>query len=117
MERTIRTVEKSLVVQNTIPIVITAATGIEVLAPVSGPIEYGERTIQNVGANDCFFAVGALASPNVYNGILKASTFDSRTFYGGQSVSVYSTGGTTIATLVLIRRDNNQASGNILPGF
>lgn len=86
--------------------------------------EYAGRYIQNVGANDCYYAFGVVATPTNYNGILsKPGTLNVDGLGSGQQldcsnfggmVSVFSRGGTTIAVTLLKRNDNVQGSGGIL---
>lgn len=77
--------------------------------------EFCGRYIQNVGANDLYYSFGADASPANFNGILsKPSAVNVNNDGAGQqldcsnhgdSVYVYSIGGTKVAITLLVRQD------------
>lgn len=75
----------------------------------SDPSEVAARWIQNTTANPAFISIGSDADPTSYHFILPANTtypwpFD-LTPCGRGKVTGYSVAGTTIATLVVRRRD------------
>jgi hypothetical protein len=79
------------------------------------PGEGAGRYIQNVGANNCYYAFGATASPAYYNGILQAASLQQLDCSNcPQAVHVYSPGGTTIAVTELVSNDLSQGQGGIL---
>ena len=107
-------------------IVVADSKSVDVLPDVSVKIgEWLGRYVQNVGANDCYFAIGHTCDQTNFNGILsKPSSALNADGFGagqqlavpssGQRVSVFSRGGTTIAITSIKRNDNSQAQGNIL---
>ena len=102
--RTIQVVEKNVSATPPHPIVVAAATPIEIFPDVSN--KFGElvsRTLQNVGANPCYYAIGCEASLVNYHGII--SILQPYEHLTGQSLSVYSAGGTTIAVQILNRNE------------
>lgn len=118
------TVERSVSCQPIVPLVIAAGQSTLVLpATKNMPIELASRYIQNVGASDCYYAIGHDCDSTNFNGILsKPASVDANGFGSGQqldasnvgdSLYVYSVGGTTIAISVFIRNDLQQG-GNIL---
>ena len=109
--------EKDVLNSAVAPIVIPDSKSTLVLpklASVPGQ-EFCGRYIQNVGANDLYYSFGADAAPNNLNGILgKAGSTDANGLGAGQqldcsnhgdSVYVYSIGGTTVAVTLLVRND------------
>ena len=115
MNRIINSCDKSIVAIPANPIVVGAAASTDVLADLTGVKgEYAARYLQNVGANDAYYAIGQDCSPNSYHGIIQANgkqQLDCSSF--AQRVSVYSVVGTTIAVCVL-RRLDFQTSGQIV---
>lgn len=123
--RVANTVERNVVCQP-LPLVVLAATvAQDVLPSVVKEIgEWAGRYVQNVGANDAYYAFGHDCDPTNFNGVLmKASNVDANGYGSGQQldvsncaqrVSMYSVSGTTIAVTVLKRNDNEQGSGGIL---
>jgi hypothetical protein len=86
--------------------------------------EWLGRYIQNVGANDCYYAIGHDCDQTNFNGILSKPASTNSDSFGsgqqfdasntGQKISVFSRGGTTIAVTSIRRNDNAQGQGNIL---
>jgi len=124
--RTSNSVEKNCFIVPAPPIAIPATTSTIVLQDTNAlNIEFSARYIQNVGANDCYYAFGTNnCDPTNFNGILsKAPSVDANGFGAGaqldvsncgQQVSIYSVGGTNIAVTIIKRNDNQQGFGNIL---
>ena len=114
MLRTSPCTERNIVIVPQAPVVVGAASQI-VLPDTTGDVgEYALLSIQNVGANDCFFQIGSPCSAISYCGILKASIGQVENFNGRQAVYCYSTSGTTVAVQMLKRNDNASGQGNIL---
>jgi len=121
--RVSNSIEKCVVPVPSAPIVVGDSASVDVLTDITG--KYGEwaaRYIQNVGANDCYFCIGADCSPANFNGILaKAGAVNADGFGAGQQldvsnvpskVSVFSRGGTTIA-VTIYKRNDLHVGGNI----
>jgi hypothetical protein len=129
MIRVANTVEKNIDVDPADPIVVNPATPTDVLFDISksppsgGPTgilsEYVGRYIQNVGANNCYYAFGQDCNPTNYHGILVSNgttVFQQLDCSNhGRRVSVYSVSGTIIAPTVL-RRADLTTKANILQG-
>lgn len=121
-------VESNVIAVPQAPIVVKATTSTQVLPSLVGDkVEYAGRYIQNVGANACYYNVGGTCSPQQFSGIMSAgAVLDTNGFGSGQqfdasntgdSVTIYSVLGTTIAITLLRRNDMNQGAGGILnPG-
>lgn len=118
-------VEKSVASIPTQPVVVPTNTSTLILPScVSDGIEYVGRYIQNVGANDCYYAIGHDCDSTNYNGILAkpgavnsdglgcGSQFDASNL--GQAIYVYSRGGTTIAVTLLRRNEYSAVNSGIL---
>lgn len=108
--------EKNVISSPVNPIVVPNNTATTVLADITKTQgEWAGRYIQNVGANDCYYAFGHTCDPTNFNGILSKPGTTNANGDGsgqqldasnhGQSVSVYSVGGTKIAVTILIRED------------
>ena len=105
-------VEKSVVNVPSLPVVVPSNTATNVLNNISQvPGSYTGRYIQNVGANDCYYAFDGDASATNFQGILfKPANTNANGHGSGQQldcsnhpcrVSVFSVGGTTIAVSLL----------------
>lgn len=126
MQRIINAVDKSVVTVPQIPVVVgDSVTKIVLIDVTIQKGEYAGRFIQNVGANDAYYAIGSDASPANFNGMLgKAGTVNANGHGSGQQfdasncgqqVTVYSIGGTTIAVTLQKRNDNAQGQLNVAP--
>ena len=109
-------VEKCVVNVPILPVVVPTNTATQVLANVTQvQAQYSGRYIQNVGANDCYYAFDTDASATVFNGILfKPSSTNANGHGSGQQldcsnnpckVSIFSVGGTTIAVSLFARQN------------
>lgn len=107
MNRVLSIAERNATASPAAPIVCPALTNTIVLPnQVVEPrlIEISGRYIQNTGANACYYAIGQECSPDSYHGILaQYAQLDCSSHR--LPVYVYSTGGTTIAPLVIYRND------------
>lgn len=111
MLRTISSIDKSVVAVPFAPVVVAAATTTPILTDITGqPGEYASRLIQNVGNNPILISVGTNASADQYNVSLPSGQQLDCT---GQSISGYSILGTTVAILVLARKDNTQSPNTL----
>ena len=126
--RVSNTVEKDVVLVPTNPIVVAANTAVIILPDITGDInEYAGRYIQNVGANDCYYAYGHTCDPTNFNGIMSKPANTNSDGFGsgqqfdasncGQAVWVYSRGGTTIAVTILKRNDLHQMRAPSIGSF
>lgn len=69
--------------------------------------EISGRYVQNTGANALYYAIGQEASPDNHHGVLvQYGQLDCSSHR--QKVCVYSTGGTTVATLIIYRNDQGR---------
>jgi|ERR1019366_2765810 hypothetical protein len=119
-------VEKNVFVVPQPPLVIVANTATVVISDSNKDnVELAGRYIQNVGANNCYYAFGTNnCSKGNFNGILAGAPAVDANGFGagqqldvsncGQQVSVFSVVGTTISFTILKRNDNQQGFGNIL---
>jgi len=122
--RTTNAVEKDTVCESILPIVVADSKATDVLGNIVKLGEWLGRYIQNVGANDCYYAIGHDCDPTNFNGILSKSNSLNANGHGagqqfdasntGQRISVYSVGGTTISITSIKRNDNAQGQGGIL---
>lgn len=119
MIRTINVAERGIYAAGAVPITVATNTSTDVIPdqtvqPKMQEIAY--RYIQNVGANNLYYAIGQDASTVNYNGILEQyQQLDCSNHR--LRISVYAPGGTTVATTVLYRNDQgrNNSGGNPIP--
>lgn len=108
MNRTVPACEKNIIAEPFPPVVIAPNTTQTVLPNNSRKSgEWATRAIQNVGANECKFAIGRDCLIGDYNGSLQPGQQLDCTIYGLSQVSVYSNLGTTIAIVSMKRVDND----------
>lgn len=123
--RVTNAVEKNTSCDPVLPIAVADSKVVTVLPDISAlKGEWVGRYIQNVGANDCYYAIGHDCDQTNFNGILSKPASTNSDAYGsgqqfdasntGQKISVFSRGGTTIAVTSIRRNDNTQGQGNIL---
>jgi len=123
--RVTNAVEKNTSCDPILPVKVADSKSTDVLPNIGIAIgEWAGRYIQNVGANDCYYAIGHDCDPTNFNGILSKPASTNSDAYGsgqqfdasnvGQKISVFSRGGTTIAVTSIRRNDNAQGQGNIL---
>lgn len=112
MIRTIPVAERNVYADPPNVVTVPAATATMVLAgEVYKKFEISGRYIQNVGANDLFFAFGDTVpnAANNYHGMLLASGQQQLDCSNNRhSVWVYSVAGTTVATTIFRRYDDPQ---------
>lgn len=121
--RTVGVVEKNIVTDLDFikPVIVVDSVATDVLSDILSNVgdpnsnnvpnyECAARYVQNVGANNAYYAIGFDASPVAYNGILYAGGQQLNVSDSGERVSVYAVGGTTIARTVFIRKDMVQQS-------
>ena len=118
-------VEKSVAVQPSVPVVIPANTNVKVLDDVTASRgEWSARYVQNVGAGDCYYSIGAECSPATFNGVLAGAGAVNANGHGAggqynatehpKAVYVYSITGTVISTTILKRNEMAAGQGNII---
>ena len=123
--RVFNTVEKGAIAnQLGSPVTVANSVSVDILADISKMhTELVGRYIQNVGANDLYFAIGQDCSPVSFHGMLAASAnlnanghgagqqFDASNVSG--KISVYSIGGTIVSATIIKREDLTATHGGI----
>ena len=120
-QRVCNSVEKDVVAVPTLPVVVADSVSTNILPDITTQSgEYAQRAIQNVGANDAFYAFGRDCKSDNYDGVIAKPGTGTNVppivdaSVCGQRVSVFSVGGTTIACKVFKRNDVAEGTGGIM---